>query len=94
MQNIHECQSSFAKAHFSSLLDAVEQGGEVTITRHGKRIARQVPETKLRNRQAMDQAWENMRRLKAEIAEDWKKRGLKPLTIDEIIAMKNEGRRY
>jgi prevent-host-death family protein len=94
MLTIPECQSSYAKAHFSSLLDQVEEGQMIAITRHGKRIARLIPEEKTRNRQAMDQAWENMKKLKQEIAADWKKRGLKPLTIDEIIAMKNEGRRY
>jgi prevent-host-death family protein len=32
-----------AKTHLSSLLDEVEKGGEVTITRHGKPVARLVP---------------------------------------------------
>jgi prevent-host-death family protein len=31
-----------AKTHFSSLLDEVEKGGEITITRHGKPIAKLV----------------------------------------------------
>lgn len=31
-----------AKTHLSALLDEVEQGGEVTITRHGKPVARLV----------------------------------------------------
>lgn len=89
-----ECQSSYAKAHFSSLLDQVEGGSEVAITRHGKRVARLIPETSARNnRAAMDEAWKGMQKLRKEIAADWKKRGLKPLTIDEIVAMKNEGRR-
>lgn len=34
-----------AKTHFSSLLDKVENGEEVLITRHGKAVARIVPET-------------------------------------------------
>ncbi len=88
-----EYQASFVKAHFASLLDQVEGGAEVAITRHGKRIARLVPETIGYNQRAAERAWENMQRLKQEVAEDWKRRGLKPLTIDEIIAMKNEGRR-
>lgn len=33
-----------AKTHLSSLLDKVEAGEEVVITRHGKPIARLVPE--------------------------------------------------
>ena len=31
-----------AKTHLSSLLDEVEKGGEVTITRHGKPVAKLV----------------------------------------------------
>jgi prevent-host-death family protein len=34
-----------AKAQLSSLLDEVERGGEVTITRHGKPIAKLVQAT-------------------------------------------------
>jgi prevent-host-death family protein len=33
-----------AKAHFSALLAEVEAGGEVVITRHGKPVARLIPE--------------------------------------------------
>lgn len=33
-----------AKTHFSSLLDKVEAGEEIVITRHGRAIARLVPE--------------------------------------------------
>ncbi len=33
-----------AKTHLSSLLDKVEAGEEVLITRHGKAVARMVPE--------------------------------------------------
>jgi prevent-host-death family protein len=32
-----------AKAHFSALLDEVEAGGEVVITRRGRVVARLVP---------------------------------------------------
>ena len=32
-----------AKTHISALLDKVEEGEEVTITRHGKPVARLVP---------------------------------------------------
>jgi len=34
-----------AKTHLSSLLDEVEKGGEVTITRHGKPVAKLVRTT-------------------------------------------------
>ncbi|HEY6577752.1 MAG TPA: type II toxin-antitoxin system prevent-host-death family antitoxin [Rhizomicrobium sp.] len=39
-----------AKNRLSHLLDLVESGEEVTITRHGKEIARLVPTTSARNR--------------------------------------------
>jgi prevent-host-death family protein len=32
-----------AKAHLSALLERVERGEEITITRHGKAVARLVP---------------------------------------------------
>ena len=32
-----------AKTHFSELLDRVERGEEITITRHGEPVARLVP---------------------------------------------------
>ena len=34
-----------AKTHLSALLDEVEKGGEVTITRHGKPVAKLVQAT-------------------------------------------------
>lgn len=36
-----------AKAHFSELLERVENGEEVTITRHGSPVARMVPAKKI-----------------------------------------------
>ena len=50
-----------AKTHLSSLLDKVESGEEVVITRHGKPIARLVPEG-IRDRL---QAHEAIERIKA-----------------------------
>jgi Antitoxin Phd_YefM, type II toxin-antitoxin system len=37
---LREFQASEAKAHLASLLDAVERGDTIVITRHGKPIAR------------------------------------------------------
>jgi prevent-host-death family protein len=36
-----------AKAHFSSLLERVERGEQIIITRHGKPVAKFVPATGL-----------------------------------------------
>jgi prevent-host-death family protein len=41
---VREVQVSDAKAHLPSLLDAVERGETIVITRHGKPIARIIPE--------------------------------------------------
>jgi prevent-host-death family protein len=32
-----------AKTHFSQLLDSVEQGEVISVTRHGKEVARLIP---------------------------------------------------
>lgn len=38
-----------AKVHFSELLQRVEQGGEITITRHGTPVARMIPAKRQQN---------------------------------------------
>lgn len=42
-QTPHCVSISYAKAHFSSILDKVEAGNEFAITRHGTPVARLVP---------------------------------------------------
>ena len=42
---MREVQSSEVKTHLSQLLGEVERGGTIVITRHGRAIARLVPET-------------------------------------------------
>jgi len=41
---MREIQASEAKVHLSQLVDEVERGETLIITRHGRRIARIVPE--------------------------------------------------
>ncbi len=48
MTDVLEYQASEAKAKWAELLDEVERGRTVRITRHGKTIARVVPETERR----------------------------------------------
>jgi prevent-host-death family protein len=76
-------QASEAKTHFLRLLDEVEQGETVVIMRHGKPVARLIPDEDCRR--------EIARRAMAEIEE--MRKHAKPMTVDEIIAAKNEGRR-
>ena len=52
-----------AKTHLSSLLDRVEAGEEVVITRHGKPVARLVAETRVVNAR-LDQTVEKLKALR------------------------------
>jgi prevent-host-death family protein len=78
-----QIQASVAKAQLAELLDEVERGETVIITRHGKPIARLVPDEAAR-KERFDRAVERMKELQ--------KNGPRA-TIEEIIAWKNEGRR-
>lgn len=54
---MREIQASEAKTHLPQLLDDVERGETIVITRHGRAIARLVPETARRQaeiREAID----------------------------------------
>jgi prevent-host-death family protein len=74
-----------AKNKLSALLDLVERGEEVVITRHGREVARLVPPRTAINR---DEARAAMARLRA------RAKALKlNLTLDEIKAYRDEGRR-
>jgi len=50
-----------AKNKLGQLLDLVEQGEEITITRHGKEVARLVPPRPVRNRDQARAALQRMR---------------------------------
>lgn len=76
-------QASIAKAQFAELLDEVERGETVVITRHGKPIARLTPESSAASERVQSAIKRIIERRKHN----------KPATIEEIIAWKNEGRR-
>ena len=76
-------QASEAKTRFLRVLDDVERGETVIITRRGKRIARIQPERDFEAEKAK-QAFEQIRELREHVA---------PLTIDEILSARDEGRR-
>jgi prevent-host-death family protein len=76
-------QASVAKAKLAELLDEVERGETFVISRHGKAIARLVPEEEIRRADA--------RRALAEIKEMRKHAGR--ASIEEILAWRDEGRR-
>ena len=57
-----------AKTKFSELLDRVERGEEIIITRHGKPVARIVPHERRRNEEEIRKAIEDIRRLRREVS--------------------------
>ncbi len=72
-----------AKTHLPRLLNEVEQGESITITRHGRPVARLVPVPEARKRSVADAI--------AAIEEFRKGNRLDGITIRELI---DEGRRY
>jgi prevent-host-death family protein len=86
--NVREVQASVAKTHFSQLLDEVERGATVVILRHGRPIARLVPDEQ-RRRERRIEALANLKKLGEEIRA---RHG--GLTVDEIISSIHEGHKY
>jgi prevent-host-death family protein len=81
MQHI---QSSDAKARFSELLDRVEQGETIVITRHGRPIARIVPDD-TRRREEIKAAIDGLRELG---------KSAKKVSLDELLSWRHEGHKY
>ncbi len=75
-----------AKNSLGSLLDKVEEGEEIVITRHGKAVARLVPHVPRIDRDvaqaALDRIRDRARRL-----------GSGPFDWDEVKALRDEGRK-
>jgi prevent-host-death family protein len=82
---MRKIQASEAKTHLLRLLDEVEKGETVVITRHGKPIARLTPE---QTRQADDVAeiFEKLKELRKSV------RG--KTTLEEILSWRHEGHKY
>ena len=80
---MREIQASVAKVHLPQLLDEVERGATLIITRHGRRIARIVPEVD-RRQQEVDKAL-------AAIRELGKRTGR--ITLGELQSARDEGRK-
>ena len=78
-----QIQFSTAKAQLSELIDDVERGETVQITRHGKPVARLIREEDARRADAL--------RAIAEIKE--LRNQTKGATIEEILAWRDEGRK-
>jgi prevent-host-death family protein len=81
---MREVQSSDAKAHLPQLLDEVERGETVIITRHGRAIARLVPEAH-RRQEEIDKAIESINALRKHTGR---------ITLDELLSARHEGHKY
>ena len=84
---MREVQASEAKTHLLRLLGEVERGETIVITRHGRPIARIVPEVSRRQAE-IAQAVEDLRTLRRSIAA----RG-EALSWEELKAFRDEGHR-
>jgi prevent-host-death family protein len=85
--DVREVQASVAKTHFSQLLDEVERGATIVILRHGRPVARIVPDLDGQRRRKK-QAAENIRRLAKQIREE-----TGGATVEEILSSIHEGHR-
>lgn len=81
---MREIQSSEAKTHLTQLLSDVERGEAIVITRHGRAIARLVPEAEQRKAEVE----KTMARIAAFRAT------MTGLSIDDILSARHEGHRY
>ena len=82
--SLREVQASDAKAQLAQLLDEVERGETVVITRHGRPIARLTPEGESR-RYEISLAIENIRSVQRRTAK---------VTGTELTAARHEGHKY
>ena len=83
LEPMRKIQASEAKTHLPQLLDEVERGETLVITRHGRVIARIVPEEG-RRQQEVELGLQ-------EIAEVRRRTG--PVTVKELLSARDEGRR-
>lgn len=81
---MREVQASDAKTHLPQLLDDVERGETIVITRHGRAIARLVPEAAQR-REEIDGAIAAINALRSRTGK---------IAIADLLAARHEGHKY
>jgi prevent-host-death family protein len=79
-----------SEASLTDLLDRAERGEEVTIRRQGRPVARLVPVGTVHDPEKARQAVADLRTLRQQLEEA----GVRPFTIEEIVALKHEGHKY
>ena len=80
---MREIQASETKVHLPQLLDDVERGESLIITRHGRRIARIVPEGD-RRQEEIDRALAGIQELRGRTGR---------VTVGELLSARDEGRK-
>jgi prevent-host-death family protein len=81
---MREVQASDAKTHLPQLLDDVERGETIVMTRHGRAIARLVPEA-ARRQEEIDAAIEAIEALRSRTGK---------IAVDDLLATRHEGHKY
>lgn len=88
-QSVRTVQASEAKTHFLRILDDVERGETIVVTRRGKTVARIVPGDSFTEEE------QAQRREKARVAmrqiEELRKR-VGTMSLEEILSARDEGR--
>ncbi len=80
---MREIQASEAKIHLPQLLDEVERGETFVITRHGRRIARIVPEVD-RRQEEIGKALAGIREIRARTGK---------ISAGKLLSARDEGRK-
>jgi prevent-host-death family protein len=80
---MREIRASEAKTHLPQILDEVERGETVVITRHGRAIARLVPEGQ-RRKAELEQAIAGLGELRRRAGK---------IAVAELLAARHEGHR-
>jgi len=80
-----------AKTHLSELVARVEAGDEIVITRHNKPVAKLVPISSEISPELYQQRLQALAELQ-DIGREIAAQG-GPITVDEILAWRDEGRR-
>lgn len=81
--DIREIQVPDTETNLSKLLDDVERGATVVITRDGRPVARVIPESDQRQAK-IKQAIEELKAFR---------RTMPKISIEELLSMRDEGRR-
>ncbi len=80
-----------AKNTLGTLLDCVERGEEIVITRHGKPVARLVPNVGYADQDRVQAAFERLRERARQLARE--NPGRPAFDWEEIKKLRDEGRR-